>query len=534
MGWLYLLIPILTLLYYRRKRWMSILSRNGIPGPKPSLISGNRNDFKGMSSIERQKSFIQKYGKIVGYYNGAKPIVLVADPELAKDIQIKDFHYFYDRQHMIMKDGMNAIPEMRGAVHRTRGQRWKQIRSILTPTFSASKLKTMTPIMEDAIDTMVELVDNHSKKDEEFDIYELFQGLTTDVIGRTAFGVQTNVQKEPNNKFLKAAKEVFNAQTNRWFVLPINYFPKLDLILYPYRRLDEKVRHMFGRSPTSTLLDMSHDIIEMRKRDPNSQRKDLLQLMIDSKLSREDLSAMSDDKLTASTDHTEVKSTELTDVKDVLNKNSIGLTNDEIKANCVLFFEAGYETTSTALGFAAHLLVNHTEVQERVRQEVRELYESEGKLDFNTVAKLQYMEWVLNETMRIFPPLITFVTRETIRDYNYKDITIPKGASIQFPTYYLHHDPDYWQEPEKFDPERFSPERKHEINPSSWQPFGDGPRNCVGMRFAFFEMKLCLAKLLLKYRLVPGPNTEIGELRTVCKLVSLAPKYGVLVKAITI
>ncbi|CAG2179558.1 unnamed protein product [Oppiella nova] len=140
------------------------------------------------------------------------------------------------------------------------------------------------------------------------------------------------------------------------------------------------------------------------------------------------------------------------------------------------------------------------------------------------------MECVLNETMRLYPPVITFVSRECLQDYKYKDITIPKGSTVNFSTYYMHHDPDYWPEPEKFDPLRFSPERKHEIHPSSWQPFGSGPRNCIGMRFALFEAKMALAKILMKYRLEPGSNTEIGKLTTECKILTQTPKNGVYVK----
>ena len=169
-----------------------------------------------------------------------------------------------------------------------------------------------------------------------------------------------------------------------------------------------------------------------------------------------------------------------------------------------------------------------------MRQEVIDLYESEGKLDFNTVTKLQYMEWVLNETMRLYPPLVNGSTRECLADYKYKDMIIPKGATVVMCTHYLHHDPQYWSDPEQFDPMRFSPERRHEINASSYQPFGNGPCNCIGMRLAYLKMKLTLAKLLLEYRLESGPHTEIGELITKYKLLSVAPKNGVYVKAIRI
>ncbi len=81
------------------------------------------------------------------------------------------------------------------------------------------------------------------------------------------------------------------------------------------------------------------------------------------------------------------------------------MTDDEIVANAVLFFEAGYETTSTALGFVAHILVNRQDIQNRMREEVTDLLKREGRLDYNTVTELTYMEAVLFETMRMYPPI---------------------------------------------------------------------------------------------------------------------------------
>jgi cytochrome P450 len=472
----------------------------------------------------------------MGYYAGVKPTVIVADPELVKNIQIKDFNHFADRPHLSMKHGIHPNPAMSVSIIRSQGKRWKEMRSVLTPTFSASKLKTMTPIIDDAINTLIEIIDKKAESGEEFNIYDMVQGLTTDVIGRTAFGIQTNVQKDPNDKFLQAAKDVFNIKLNKWFFLVVVCLPEADLILYPFRRLEEIIKNMLGKSPTGVLLDMCKNIINLRKQNPNFRRKDLLQLMLDTKISSEELSAMSNEQLTASNEMNEnmtngvQKTTQKSTLKST--KKEFNLTDDEIKANSVIFFEAGYETTSTALGFVAHILVNYPEVQEKVREEVQELYAKEGKLDYNTVTKLQYMEWVLNETMRIYPPVTTFASREVLSDYKYNDITIPKGAQVTFPIYYLHHDPDFWQEPEKFDPMRFSPERRSQIHPSSWQPFGNGPRNCIGMRFALLEAKLALSKLLLKFRLESGPKTEIGDLALDCKLITLTPKNGVFVKAI--
>ena len=517
---------------------MSILARNGIPGPKPNLIYGNMFEYRALPTVQRQKEWVEKYGKIVGYYIGHRPVVLVADPDLAKNIQIKDFQYFADRPHPNMKHGIHPIPASSGMLIRAQGKRWKEMRSALTPTFSGSKLKTMTPIIDDAINNFIDIIEKQSQNEDEFNIYDMFQNLTTDVIGRTAFGIQSNVQNESNNKFLEAAKQIFNMKLNQLVYLLVQCFPKIDKVLYPFRRLEQIIRHKRGLSANGILYDMAKEIIQLRKQNPNIRRKDLLQLMLDTKISGEEMSAMTNENLTVGDDKEFVSEPNYTvkngSSKGKVSKNDVRLTDDEIQANCVLFYEAGYETTSTALGFIAHILVNYPEVQEKVREEVKELYESEGKLDFNTVSKLQYMEWVINETMRIYPPVISFVARECLHDYKYKDITIPKGSVVQFATYYLQHDPEYWPEPEKFDPERFSPERKHEINPSSWQPFGSGPRNCIGMRFALFEAKLALAKLLLRYRLEASPKTEIGELKTECKIITLTPKNGVYLKAVKI
>jgi cytochrome P450 len=210
------------------------------------------------------------------------------------------------------------------------------------------------------------------------------------------------------------------------------------------------------------------------------------------------------------------------------------MTEAEIVGNAVLFFEAGYETTSTALGFISHMLVNHIGVQDRVREEAQQLFEREGKLHYNTVSQLTFMEAVIYETMRIFPPLTLFVTRTCVADFKYKDITIPAGANITVPVYQLHHDARYWQEPEKFDPERFMGTNKGKVNLTAFQPFGNGPRNCIGMRFALLEIKLALARLLTKYRLEAGPTTEIGSLQLKYKPIGINPTKGIFVKAVPI
>lgn len=88
-------------------------------------------------------------------------------------------------------------------------------------------------------------------------------------------------------------------------------------------------------------------------------------------------------------------------------------------------------------------------------------------------------------------------------------VPFEKGMWILVPLYTLHRDEKYWSDPDTFMPDRFLPENKDSIHPYSYLPFGEGPRNCIGMRFAWMEMKSVLVRMLQKYRIVKGPETNV-------------------------
>lgn len=101
------------------------------------------------------------------------------------------------------------------------------------------------------------------------------------------------------------------------------------------------------------------------------------------------------------------------------------------------------------------------------------------------------------------------VSREATKDCTIKGLPIKKGIIAFVPIYSIHRDPEYYPDPEKFDPERFSAEAKKSRDPYAYLPFGHGPRNCIGMRFALFEMKMTLARILKKFSFDVCPKTKI-------------------------
>jgi cytochrome P450 family 3 subfamily A len=106
---------------------------------------------------------------------------------------------------------------------------------------------------------------------------------------------------------------------------------------------------------------------------------------------------------------------------------------------------------------------------------------------------------VIDETLRMFPAALR-LDRVAGEDFEYEGIKIEKGQVVAVPLWALHHDPEIYPDPDRFDPERFNEENKKKRDNNAYLPFGNGPRNCLGMRFAILEMKLTLANILSKFR----------------------------------
>lgn len=185
------------------------------------------------------------------------------------------------------------------------------------------------------------------------------------------------------------------------------------------------------------------------------------------------------------------------------------LTELEIIANSVLFFFAGFDTTASTLSFCLYELAKNPDIQERLHQEVKKAIEQNPSMDRYDliINNIPYLEAVVKETLRKNPPLTEILRSSTVDKYQIKNFTIDKGTLVVIPVYAIHHNPDYYPDPERFNPDRFLPENKHLLVPYTYLSFGQGPRNCVGMRFAYQELKMCLSKLILQYKLNVTPKT---------------------------
>lgn len=154
------------------------------------------------------------------------------------------------------------------------------------------------------------------------------------------------------------------------------------------------------------------------------------------------------------------------------------LTNSEILSQSILFVLAGYETTAMTLSYLAYNLATHPESQEKLIREIDQVLEKhDGKIGYESVAEMTYLDMVVDETLRMYPPAPR-LDRAAGADYEYENIKIKKGEIICVPIYAIHHDPELFPEPDQFKPERFADENKKQKDGISFLSFGAGPRNC--------------------------------------------------------
>ncbi|XP_067141772.1 cytochrome P450 3A6-like [Centruroides vittatus] len=478
-----------------RKQKFSVFSDNRIPGPKPSFWTGNLREIiqlKEFFEYENRK----KYGNIFGYFLGAKPILLVNDPELIEIIQIKNFRNFCNKDFMLLDA---SIPHHIGtkSLPAGRDKNWKISRCILNPCFSSKRLKLMFYNFNEAIDEFFENIEGEEYKNENsFDVYPFYKKLTLDIICRTAFGFNCGVQKGKSNLFLESLGKFLNTPSSDISSLLSVCFPETEPIPTLIRRLRDYINSKYDKPSVKLLMDTLKDVIRQRKLS-FTKKEDLLQSMIDGKIETKLLHDVNDEDLDAKND----KFQETEESTNVGNSH-IRLSDDEITGNALVFMATGYGTTSSILAYASYYLATHLEIQEKAVKQLRTILEGKTiEIQYEDLEKLDYLDQIISETLRLHPASSLCVNRKVKKVFKYKGKTIPEDVIVSISPELLHRNPEYWNEPDIFNPDRFSPENKRNINATIYQPFGNGPRNCIGMRFALTVIKITLVRVLMKYKL---------------------------------
>ncbi|MBD0741473.1 cytochrome P450 [Streptomyces sp. CBMA152] len=179
-----------------------------------------------------------------------------------------------------------------------------------------------------------------------------------------------------------------------------------------------------------------------------------------------------------------------------------------IRDTVMMTLLAAHHTTGVAVSWTLHLLGRHPDAADRVAAELDQVLGERAAPDYGDLRRLTYLDMVLKESMRLFPPG-PYGARETTEDLILGPYEIPAGTTVFYPFWAVHLNPEYWPEPQRFDPERFTAQEVAKRPRYAYIPFGIGPRSCEGAALATIEAQLVLAVLLKRLRFQPTPGHQV-------------------------
>lgn len=480
LGWLFYLYLTSNHDYWKKR---------GIPYVKPLPIFGNLKDAllcrKNLGQV-----YDELYRKLDGYKFGGffklgQVAILIRDPELVKTVLVKDFNSFHDNDLEVNSEvdivfGRNPFV--------LRGEKWKIIRSLLTPAFTTGKIKPCFPLIAEVCKELKECIEKAGNP--EFEAKEICTRYTTDVVATCAYGIRGNALQNPKCEFREMGRLILEPGFwNNVKFLMFMFFPRLCSFL----------KIGFGSAKVNDFfLRIIKEVVTYRDQN-NVTRADFLQHLIDIKNKGDE-----DDNDNISNGY---------DTKSV-SPGKYKFTEYDVAAQASTFFVDGYETSSGVLAFALYALTINPKVQDKLREEVDSVIKKNGgELTFDGIQEMAYLEMVLSEVLRVYPPgavLSKVCTKPFKLDTPSGNVhEVQPGTPVIIPLSAIQHDSKYFPDPERFDPERFNAENKRNIQKYTYFPFGDGPRVCLGYRFAVTQVKAGIASIVHNFELRPNKRTSI-------------------------
>jgi len=341
----------------------------------------------------------------------------------------------------------------------------RQHRKMIQPLFNYSQLRSMLPIFSSKALNMVEKWNKNLEKNPQFSL-ELsgeMSNLTLDVIGEAAFGYQIGAL-EDHGDLIQSFKTLMSSLTL-----------SVKRLIPMYSKMPFKDA-IASRKASETIKSLVHKIISNKQKlreTQSEQQVDLLGLLLDAK--DED--------------------------------DGTRLTNTQLHHHALTFVLAGHETTSVAMSWVLYLLSQHPQVEEKVIEEINTILGERTDFTMEEVEKLTYLDHVIKETMRVYPP-VPIVTRKAVNDDTLAGYHIPAGTKIVLCPGAIHKLDTYWENPLEFRPERWE---TADQNQYSFMPFLVGPRGCIGNKFAMLEMKTLLPIILRNFKVALVPGTKVGK-----------------------
>jgi cytochrome P450 len=418
-------------------------NRSRPPGPRGEPLFGNSRQYAN-DPFEFLRACADAYGDVVRVDLGPMETYVLTNPAdiervlVSEDAKFAKPEFQDDALGRLLGDGLLL----------SEGDTWRKQRELANPAFDMSRIAGIASTMADHAERTVESWEAGDELDVEVEMARLTVRIIADAMLGTDLSDERVETIQSNLEPLGARFEPdpFRFVTPDWLPTPGN------------RQYEAAVR---------TLEDVVADIVDERRGTEGSAEDDdppmdLLSILLRAEARGEQ-------------------------------------SREQIRDEVMTMLLAGHDTTALTLTYALYLLSEHPEAERRVHEELDRVC-SAGPPTFAETRELTHLDRVLQETMRLYPPVYVMF-REPKVDVKLGGYRVPKGASVMCPQWVVHRSDRWYDDPEAFDPDRWERDRASERPRFAHFPFGGGPRHCIGKQFSLLEAKLILAAVGSRYRL---------------------------------
>ncbi|KAH8283844.1 hypothetical protein KR054_003202 [Drosophila jambulina] len=462
-------------LWSRRRFYLFALK---VPGPLGYPLLGmahwlsRREDILNSFAI-----FLEKHGPVIFSWLGPIPFMIVSDPQVIQDIFTSPHCINKGIIYKAVDDGAGmGLFSLKGGcdmeyvaftdLRLLLDPRWSIHRKLLNPAFGHKVLLSFLPIFNRETALLMDQL-KPLENDGEKDLIPLLQSFTLSVATQTTMG--SDAKSEENfrsNSLLERYQCALNTMADMCFSPWLN---------------SRFIRQLLGKE--SEYYQAKTEIRQFVKK--LIQKK----MVKDAKESSLPSIQSSD------------KNIFLNVATDLLRRGVFNWKNVVDESNIIVF--GAFETTANTVYYTLMLLAMFPEYQEKAFEEICSLFPNTGDFEvtYNDIQQMVYLDLILNESMRVVPP-VPVVSRQTSQDFKLSNgIVIPQGVQIAIDMFHMHRSKKIWgPEAETFNPDHFLPHNIQDKHPYAFIPFTKGIRNCIGWRYALISAKVTLAKLLRNYR----------------------------------
>jgi cytochrome P450 len=400
----------------------------------------------------------EQYGEVAYLRLSGQEVYLVNHPDYVRDVLVTHQNNF--TKSRVLQRAKRVLGE---GLLTSEGQFHLRQRRMIQPAFHRERLRGYA----DAMTAWAVRTRDRWQHGQTVDMSEEMARLTLGIVGQTLFSSNVEDDAPEVGRALTAILEIFN-------LVMLPYFELLEKLPLPFLRRFHDAR--------DTLDRIVYRIIAER-RASGEDKGDLLSMLLMAR-DEDDAGAM---------------------------------TDEQVRDEAMTLFLAGHETTANALTWAWYLLSQHPDVASRMRAEI-----GDQPPGFDDLPRLKYVEMVLAETLRLYPPAWA-IGRKAIGPHRINaEYEAKAGAILLQSPYVMHRDARYFPDPDRFDPDRWLPENVAQRPKFSYLPFGGGTRVCIGERFAWMEGVLLLATIAQKW----DPQLSPGHPVRHKALLTLRPEFG--------